>query len=92
MQDSLVGYRIVLSQIQDQDFVAKHGDAKQRNLQYTGIASDVVQGTVLKLSQRELELGDDYEPAEYERRLVQLRSGVSAWVYLNNSDLDNSLL
>ena len=92
MQDSLVGYRIVMSQIQDQDFVARYGDAKQRNLQYTGIASDVVQGTVLKLSQRELELGDDYEPAEYERRLVQLRSGVSAWVYLNNSDLDNSLL
>ena len=90
--DSLVGYLLVMSRIQDPDFIAKHGDAKQRNVQHTGIASDVVEGTVLKLSQKELELGDEYEPTEYERRLVQLRSGVSAWVYLNNSGQDNSLL
>ena len=90
--DFLVGYLLVMSQIRDPDFIAKHGDAKQRNVQHTGITSDVVEGTVLKLSQKELELGDQYKPTEYERRLVQLRSGVSAWVYLNNSGQDNSLL
>ena len=84
--DALVGYRVVTVQIHDQDFIAKNGDGPQRNLEYTGNKSDVVEGTILEITKVELELADTYEPAEYKRKLVQLKSGVSAWVYVTNSE------
>lgn len=80
--DALVGYRLTTVEVQDQDFVAKSG-AVQRNLQHTGATSDVVEGTVLTLSKKEIERADAYEPWDYKRVQVQLRSGINAWVYLN---------
>lgn len=79
--DTLLGYILKVIQIQDEDFARKHG-AQQRNLQFTGINSDIVEGTVLRVTKNELELADSYEPAEYQRVLVKLRSGLDAWVYL----------
>lgn len=80
-QDAIVGYRLITIQVQDQDFVA-HSGAAQRNLQYTGAASDIVEGSVLTVTKQELEQTDAYEPAEYKRIKVQLKSGTGAWVYL----------
>jgi gamma-glutamylcyclotransferase (GGCT)/AIG2-like uncharacterized protein YtfP len=80
--DSLVGYSLMMIQIRDQDFAAKSG-ATQRNVQFTGVSSDLVEGTVFTVTRKELEQADAYEPADYKRVLVQLRSGLSAWVYLN---------
>lgn len=80
--DALVGYRLVMVRISDRDFVAKSGSADQRNLQFTGNDSDAVEGTVFEMTRDELERADEYEPAGYERVLVQLRSGTKAWVYL----------
>jgi gamma-glutamylcyclotransferase (GGCT)/AIG2-like uncharacterized protein YtfP len=85
-QDALVGYRLMSVQIQDQAFIVKNGDGPQNNLEYTGNNSDVVEGTVLEITKEELELADTYEPAEYKRNLVRLKSGVRAWVYLTNSE------
>jgi hypothetical protein len=43
-----------------------------------------VDGTVFIVTKDELELADAYERiADYERVLVQLASGNSAWVYLS---------
>ena len=84
--DELVGYRVVSVQIHDPDFIAKNGAGLQNNLQYTSSASDAVEGVTLELTTEELELADSYEPAEYKRKLVQLRSGLTAWVYLTNSE------
>ncbi|MGH9935838.1 MAG: gamma-glutamylcyclotransferase family protein [Blastocatellia bacterium] len=83
--DALVGYRLTMAQIEDQDFVATSGNAYHRNLQYTGLASDFVAGTVFTVTRKELGQADEYEPADYKRTLVQLRSGVKAWVYVVNS-------
>ena len=80
--DALVGYCLVTIQVQDQSFVA-HSGAMQRNLLHTGNASDIVEGSVFMLTQEELERADAYEPAEYRREQVQLRSGLDAWVYLS---------
>lgn len=80
--DVLSGYRIEMIEIRDDDFVAKNGSAPQRNLEYTGSALDTIEGTVLELTREELEQADNYEPAEYKRKLVQLTSNVNAWVYL----------
>ena len=80
--DALVGYRVQMIQIEDQDFVATSGSEYHRNLEFTGSTSDVVEGTVLSLTQKELEQADAYEPAGYERVYATLRSGTDAWIYL----------
>lgn len=81
--DRLASYRLTLIEIQDQDFVVTSGSAQHRNLQFTGSASDFVAGTVLTLTRQELEQADAYEPVEYKRVLVQLQSGINAWVYVS---------
>jgi hypothetical protein len=82
--DALVGYRLVMIEIQDEDFVVKSGTADHRNLQFTGNASDLVEGIVFAVTMEELEQSDAYEPEGYERVLVQCRSGLSAWIYLSS--------
>ena len=81
--DVLTGYRLVMITIEDEDFVTKSGSAEHRNLQFTGNASDFVEGTVFSVTMEELERSDAYEPEGYERVLVQLQSGTNAWIYLN---------
>ena len=80
--DKLVGYRLRMIQITDQEFVATSGAEYHRNLEFTGSASDFVEGTVFSLTQQELEQADAYEPDGYQRVRVKLRSGTDAWVYL----------
>lgn len=80
--DALTGYRLIMIEVQDQNFVV-HSGAVQRNVQYTGNAADVVEGSVLTITKKDLERADAYEPAEYERVQVRLRSGSDAWVYLS---------
>lgn len=60
--DALVGYRVGTVQIHDQDFIAKNGAGPQKNLEYTGNASDIVEGAVLEITKAELEQADAYEP------------------------------
>lgn len=72
--DTLVGYRLT---------TIRSGAAEHRNLQFTGSASDYVEGTVFEVTMKELEQADAYEPADYERVSVKLNSGLDAWVYLN---------
>lgn len=81
-KDALVGYRLKTVTIDDHDFVSLSGAADHRNLEFTGDPSDSVEGTVFKVTEAELELSDAYEPAGYKRVLVQSRSGVNVWVYL----------
>ena len=83
--DVLIGYRLVKITIEDEGFVAKSGTAEHRNLQFTGNASDFVEGTVYSVTMEELEKSDAYEPEGYERVLVHLKSGTNAWIYLNKS-------
>ena len=81
--DALVGYRLVMIKIEDEDFVVKSGTADHRNLQFTGNASDLVEGIVFTVTMEELERSDAYEPEGYERMQVQLQSGATAWIYFD---------
>ena len=82
MADVLVGYSLKIIRIEDQAFVEASRAEYHRNLQFTGNSSDVVEGTAFTVTESELEQADAYEPAGYERVLVQLKSGTRAWVYL----------
>ena len=84
-EDALVGYRLNIIQIEDEDFVAASGTAEHRNLEFTGDAADSVEGTVFKITPSEIEQADAYEPDGYKRVLVQLQSGLIAWVYLQKA-------
>ena len=80
--DALCGYRLQIVRIDDQQFVATSGTANHRNLEFTGNPSDIVEGTAYSVTHTKLQQADDYEPDGYRRKLVQLRSGLKAWVYL----------
>ena len=88
--DALVGYRLRMVRIEDQEFVNTSGTANHRNLEFTGDPDDFVEGTVFTITQSELEQADAYEPDGYKRVLVQLRSGVNAWVYLQQTSIQTS--
>lgn len=89
--DALVGYTLAMMAIQDQDFAATSGSAQHRTIQFTGMASDIVEGTVFTLSKEELEQADAYEPTDYKRVHVQTKSGIDVWVYLNGIARDPTL-
>ena len=82
-RDALSGYKLVMITITDEAFVVKSGTANHRTLQFTGNSADVVEGTVLKVTQQELEQADAYEPEGYERVRIQLRTGGNAWVFIH---------
>lgn len=81
--DALARYRLVQIRILDEDFVAKSGTANHRNLEYTGNASDRVEGIVFEVTTSELHQSDAYEPEGYGRIWVQLVSGVRSWLYID---------
>jgi hypothetical protein len=68
--DTLAGYSLTMIRIENQNFMALSGTAYHRNIQFT-------------VTKKELEQADAYEPADYKRTLVQLKSGINAWVYVN---------
>lgn len=80
-EDALCGYRLQIIRINDQQFVATSGTPDHRNLEFTGDSSDVVEGTAFTVTNADLQQADAYEPDGYRRKLVQLRSGLNAWVY-----------
>lgn len=82
--DALVGYRLVLVESADQEFAKTSGTAQHRSLQPTGLTSDFVAGTVFRVTPQELEQADEYEPTDYHRVQVPLRSGGTAWVYVQH--------
>ena len=86
-RDSLPRYRVTLIPIRDEQVVKDSGDTHYKNIQFTGDSSDVVEGTVFRVTKSELEQADEYEAdANYDRVVVELSSGVQAWVYLNRTN------
>lgn len=83
--DALSGYRVELIATNDHEFEIRSGATQHRNLRYTGVASDLVEGMVFQLTKEEIEQADSYEPWDYQRVQVELRSGDTAWVYLNSN-------
>ena len=83
--DRLIGYRVtlILTGIPTGIGISDHkpdtnGASYHRNIQSTGGASDVVEGTVFMITKDELGRADAYERnADYERALVRLAS--SRW-------------
>lgn len=80
--DTLTKHRVIMSATSDDAFAAKTGARSHRNLEATEVTSDLVEGTMFAVTQDELKRADSYEPGDYGRVQVTLRSGMTAWVYL----------
>ena len=81
-KDSLKGYKISTIEIKDESFLSKGEDKYQRTLTRSKDNNDSIEGTVFDISGEELLLADKYEPDNYKRIKVALRSGKEVWIYV----------
>ncbi|MFG6403520.1 gamma-glutamylcyclotransferase family protein [Microbacterium sp. P04] len=81
--DVLPGFRLVDIEITDRRVVAVSGSAVHPVLHATGSDLDKVVGTVLTITEDELDAADEYELEHYRRVLLPLASGRDAWVYVS---------
>jgi gamma-glutamylcyclotransferase (GGCT)/AIG2-like uncharacterized protein YtfP len=83
--DTLPGYALSLIEIEDAHVVALSGSSHHPIVRATGDLADVIQGAVFNITADELTAADQYETDDYQRVLVRLKSGTTAWVYLARS-------
>ncbi len=81
-KDSLEGYTISTIEIKDESFLAKGEDKFQQTLVAMNNNHDTIEGTVFEISGEELQQTDRYEPDNYQRIKIVLRSGKEAWIYV----------
>jgi gamma-glutamylcyclotransferase (GGCT)/AIG2-like uncharacterized protein YtfP len=81
--DALQGYAVVPLKIDDAAVIAVSGKEYHTMAQFTGLAADVVSGTVFAVTLEEIHRADGYEVAAVTRQAVVLRSGARAWVYVD---------
>jgi hypothetical protein len=80
--DVLEHYRIVDIEIRDEKFLATGEDEWQKTLARSTDPNDIIEGMVFEISMDELMMADRYEPVNYKRIKVKLRSGREAWIYI----------
>lgn len=87
-RDELTGAALSQVPIDDPQLAAAASMTHHANVNFTGNQSDRVAGTVLDVTEAELQAADGYEaPAAYERVAATLASGRQAWVYVHNGRL-----
>jgi len=82
--DALPGYTVDYAEIEDPRTVDVSGATVQPIVRATGNPLDKVLGTVLSITDDELEAADEYQVAPYWRASVVLASGRDAWVYVTS--------
>lgn len=83
-KDILAGYKLSKIEIKDETFLAKGEEKFQHTLIETEDDTDIIEGTIFEISEKELRLSDDYEPDNYKRIRVLLQSGKKAWIYVTD--------
>ncbi len=80
--DAVVAHRLRTHVITDAKAIAISGRAEHTMLEPTDDSRDQVEGMLFHLTDAELAQADAYEDKAYKRKLVRLRSGIDAWVYV----------
>ncbi|MGZ8804667.1 MAG: gamma-glutamylcyclotransferase family protein [Microbacterium sp.] len=81
--DALPGYTVDYTEIEDPRVADLSGLSVHPIVRPTGSARDKVTGTVMWVSDDELDAADEYEVELYRRIEVTLQSGRRAWVYVS---------
>ena len=82
--DFLPCYSLQRIQITDEKFLSTGENEWQNTIRQTNDVNDTVPGTLLTLTADELNITDSYEPANYRRVMVKLKSGKNAWLYITD--------
>lgn len=80
--DILRGHVLSEVVITDPEVIRMSGSDRHPGLVRTDVESDIVEGAVLSVDDRELAAADKYEEVAYRRVGVTLGSGREAWVYV----------
>lgn len=86
--DVLTGFKVGQIKIEDPQVIAASGSSVHPILQFTGEVHDEIVGTRYELSEKELTQADNYEISAYARTLVRLKSGLSAFIYVDARELN----
>jgi hypothetical protein len=81
--DALPGFEEVTLTIEDQAVIAVSGKTHHTIARFTGHSSDVIFGTVFRVTPEDIQNADKYEVDACKRVALTLRSGVRAWVYVD---------
>jgi gamma-glutamylcyclotransferase (GGCT)/AIG2-like uncharacterized protein YtfP len=81
-KDALPGHRLGTLTITKPDVVGLSGIEEHRVVEPTGRIADSVEGVVFEITLEELIAAEAYEEADYRRMVVQLASGLEAWLYV----------
>ncbi len=81
--DALLGLEEVELKIDDPEVIAVSGKTQHTIARFTGRASDVIVGTVFRVTPDDIQNADKYEVDACKRIAVTLRSGTRAWVYVD---------
>ena len=85
-EDHLVGYKSGWLAIADSTVIEASGKSRHPIIAFTGRSTDLVHGTVFRVTSEELRRADAYEIADYKRQCLTLVSGQNAWVYVDARD------
>ena len=80
--DILKGYNLSTIEIRDESFFSKSEQKYHLIAIVSKNKNGFIKGIVFEITEDELHLADQYEPAEYKRIRVLLESGKEAWVYV----------
>ncbi|MGI5326008.1 M24 family metallopeptidase [Actinomadura nitritigenes] len=81
--DALPGFRLGAVTITDPAVVSDSGSDEHPVAVFSDDPGDAVEGAVFTLSPAELAIADAYEVDDYLRVKTELRSGTTAWVYID---------
>jgi gamma-glutamylcyclotransferase (GGCT)/AIG2-like uncharacterized protein YtfP len=80
--DAMLGYRREMLEITDPEVIRTSGERFHPVISPSDNLEDEVPGKVFLITAAELEAADRYEVSDYKRVNVRLKSGISAWVYV----------
>ena len=81
-KDTLLGYRLSEVEIKDESVIETSGTNIHPILKISNNSNEEVQGTVFEITDDELHQADVYEVSEYKRVSAKLKSGKTAWIYV----------
>jgi len=81
-EDQLLGYKLEMVKIGDQQVVALSGKTHHPIAVASQDKSDFVPGVIFEITSEELTQSDLYEVSDYKRVMGAFKSGQKAWVYV----------
>lgn len=81
-EDAMTGHTTAMVEITDPDVLRASGKRFHLVVIPSKNPSDEVPGKVFRITEAELRAADAYEVSDYKRVEVTLRSGRTAWVYV----------